>query len=58
MARKQLRRAFGWLWAASAVSAYGSGLGFGAFRIIAINVLASPAESPALPAASLIVALW
>ena len=28
----RLGRQFGWLWAAYAVSAYGSGLGFGAFR--------------------------
>lgn len=55
MARKRLGRPFGWLWAAYAVSAYGSGLGFGAFALIAINVLhASPAEVSTLPAASLI----
>lgn len=55
MARRRLGREFGWLWAAYAVSAYGSGLGFGAFAIIAISVLhASPAEVSALPAASLI----
>jgi len=55
MARKRLGPAFGWLWAAYAVSAYGSGLGFGAFGLIAISVLhASPAEVSTLPAASLI----
>ncbi|HEV2375612.1 MAG TPA: MFS transporter [Streptosporangiaceae bacterium] len=55
MARRRLGRDFGWLWAAYAVSAYGSGLGFGAFGIIAISVLhASPAGVSALPAASLI----
>jgi MFS family permease len=55
MARKRLGRTFRWLWAAYAVSAYGSGLGFGAFGLIAISVLhASPAEVSALPAAGLI----
>ncbi|GLH96570.1 MFS transporter [Phytohabitans aurantiacus] len=44
-------RRFGWLWAAYAVSAYGSGLGFGAFPLIAVLVLdASPAEVSALAA--------
>jgi MFS family permease len=54
MARARLGQQFGWLWASYAVSAYGSGLGFGAFALIAIGVLhASPAEVSALPAASL-----
>ena len=45
MARRSLGRQFGWLWGAYAVSAYGSGLGFGAFPLIAVLVLhASPAQ--------------
>lgn len=56
MARRKLGRQFGWLWAAYAVSAYGSGLGFGAFGLIAISVLhSSPASVSALSSASLIV---
>ena len=52
MARRSLGRPFGWLWAAYAVSAYGSGLGFGAFPIIAVLVLhAGPAQVAALSAA-------
>ena len=51
MARRSLGRRFGWLWAAYAVSAYGSGLGFGAFPFIAVLVLhASPGEVSALSA--------
>ncbi len=51
LARRSLGRQFGWLWAAYAVSAYGSGLGFGAFPIIAVLALhASPAEVSALSA--------
>ncbi|MFI6152306.1 MFS transporter [Kitasatospora sp. NPDC051170] len=51
MARKRLGRPFGRLWAAYAVSAYGSGLGFGAFPLIAVLALhASPAEVSALSA--------
>ncbi len=51
MARRSLGRQFGWLWAAYAVSAYGSGLGFGAFPLIAVLVLhASPARVSALSA--------
>ena len=43
--RRSLGRQFGWLWAAYAVSAYGTGFGFGAFPLIAILVLhAGPAE--------------
>jgi hypothetical protein len=54
MGRRSLGREFGWLWAAYAVSAYGSGLGFGAFPLIAIRVLhAGPAQVSALPAAGL-----
>ncbi|MEU8547180.1 MFS transporter [Streptomyces roseoverticillatus] len=49
--RRQLGRQFGWLWAAYAVSAYGSGLGFGALPLIAVLVLhAGPAEVSALSA--------
>jgi MFS family permease len=55
--RRSLGRQFGWLWAAYAVSAYGSGLALGAFPLIAIRVLhAGPAEVSALPAAGLAVA--
>ena len=51
---RPLGRQFRWLWAAYAVSAYGSGLGFGAFPLIAILVLhAGPAEVSALAAAGL-----
>src|ERR1043165_9196226 len=49
--RRALGRPFGWLWAADAVSAYGSGLGFGALPLIAVLVLrAGPAEVSALSA--------
>lgn len=49
--RRALGREFGWLWAAYAVSAYGSGLGFGAFPLIAVLVLhAGPAQVSALSA--------
>ncbi|HEY9241588.1 MAG TPA: MFS transporter [Streptosporangiaceae bacterium] len=52
----RLGRQFGWLYAAFAVSAYGSWLGFGAFPLIAIRVLhAGPAEVAALSAAGLAV---
>jgi MFS transporter len=54
MARRSLGRQFGWLWAAYAVSAYGTGFGFGAFALIAIRVLhAGPAEVSGLSAAGL-----
>lgn len=54
MARRSLGRRFGWLWAAYAVSAYGSGVGFGALGYLAIRVLHSgPAEVSALAAAGL-----
>ena len=39
--RRSLGRPFGWLWAAYAVSTYGTGFGFGAMSIIAIRVLHS-----------------
>ncbi|MEV7238790.1 MFS transporter [Streptomyces sp. NPDC051020] len=49
--RRRLGGQFGWLWAAYAVSAYGSGLGFGALPLIAVLVLhAGPAEVSALSA--------
>jgi MFS family permease len=41
-------RDFGWLWSAYAVSAYGTGLGFGAFAIIAIRVLHAGAAQVAI----------
>ncbi|MCF3172518.1 MFS transporter [Streptomyces sioyaensis] len=50
--RRALGRRFGWLWAAYAVSAYGSGLGFGAFPMIAVLVLhCGPAQVATLAAA-------
>lgn len=53
---RSLGRQFGWLYAAFAVSAYGSWLGFGAFPLIAIRVLhAGPAGVAALSAAGLAV---
>jgi MFS family permease len=49
---QRLGRRFGWLWGAYAVSAYGTGLGFGAFPLIAVLVLHSgPAQVAALSAA-------
>src|SRR5580704_17745924 len=62
MARRSMGRQFGWLWAAYAVSAYGSGLGFGAFPLIAVLVLhAGPAQVSALsaigPAVGALIAL-
>ncbi|MEV4117256.1 MFS transporter [Micromonospora sp. NPDC049645] len=59
---RSLGRQFGWLWASYAVSAYGSGLGFGALPLIAVLVLdASPAQVSALsavgPAVGALVAL-
>ncbi|MFC4117956.1 MFS transporter [Nonomuraea zeae] len=54
--RRALGRRFGWLWASYAVSSYGTGLGFGAFPMIAVLVLHSgPAEVSALSAAGLAV---
>ncbi|MCQ4081045.1 MFS transporter [Streptomyces sp. RB6PN25] len=50
--RRALGRRFGWLWAAYAVSSYGSGIGFGAFPLIAVLVLHSgPTQVAALSAA-------
>ncbi|MBN9619238.1 MAG: MFS transporter, partial [Actinobacteria bacterium] len=49
-----LGRRFGWLWAAYAISTYGTWLGFGAFSFIAIRVLhASAAEVAGMSAAGL-----
>jgi MFS family permease len=46
-----LGREFRWLWTAYAVSAYGSGLGFGALPLLAVLVLhAGPAQVSALSA--------
>jgi hypothetical protein len=54
--RRSLGREFGWLWAAYAVSAYGTGIGLGAFPLIAIRVLhCGPAEVSALSASGLAV---
>ncbi|MGY4098215.1 MFS transporter [Nocardia sp. R16R-3T] len=54
--KANLGRAFGWLWAAYAVSAYGTGLGFGAFSVVAITVLnASSAQVAALSASGLAI---
>ena len=56
MSKRSLGREFGWLWAAYAVSAYGSGFGFGAFPLIAVRVLHSgTAAVSALSAAALTV---
>ena len=51
-ARRSLGSDFGWLWTAYAVSAYGTGLGFGAFAIIAIRVLHAGAAQVSILAAS------
>ncbi|MFF3314940.1 MFS transporter [Streptomyces sp. NPDC003035] len=49
--RRALGRRFGWLWAAFAVSSYGTGFGFGALPLIAVLVLDSgPAQVAALAA--------
>jgi hypothetical protein len=51
-----LGRRFGCLWSAYAVSAYGTGLGFGAFTYLAVRVLhAGPAQVSVLSAAGLAV---
>ncbi|WP_327175898.1 MFS transporter [Streptomyces sp. NBC_01335] len=62
VSRRPLGRPFGLLWTAYAVSAYGSGLGFGALPLIAVLALhASPAEVSALsavgPAVGALIAL-
>ncbi|MFF7952877.1 MFS transporter [Streptomyces griseorubiginosus] len=54
--RRSLGRRFGWLWAAYAVSAFGTSLSFGAFPMIAVLVLhAGPAAVSVLAAAGLAV---
>jgi len=51
VARRSLGRQFGWLWAAYAVSAYGSGLALGALPLIAVLALhSSTAQVSALSA--------
>lgn len=56
VARRRLGRRFGWLWAAYAVSTFGTRLAFDAFALIAILVLhAGPAEVSVLAAAGLAV---
>lgn len=53
---RSLGRAFGWLWAAYAVSRFGTALAFNAFGLVAILVLhAGPAEVSILAAAGLAV---
>ncbi|MFI6274808.1 MFS transporter [Streptomyces sp. NPDC050988] len=55
--RVQLGRGFGWLWSAYAVSTYGTWLAFGAFPLIAVQVLHSSAFAVSLlEAAGLAVA--
>ncbi|MEU2588514.1 MFS transporter [Streptomyces avermitilis] len=55
--RVQLGRSFGWLWSAYAVSTYGTWMAFGAFPLIAVRVLHSPAFAVSLlEAAGLAVA--
>jgi MFS family permease len=55
-AKRSLGRQFGWLWAAYAVSAFGTRLAFDAFPLIAILVLhAGPAQVSLLAAAGLAV---
>ncbi|WP_432093472.1 MFS transporter [Streptomyces sp. bgisy100] len=46
--RGQLGRSFGWLWSAYAVSTYGTWIAFGAFPLIAVKVLNSPAFAVSL----------
>jgi MFS family permease len=56
MAMRSLGRQFGWLWAAYAVSTFGTWLAFDAFALIAIIVLHSgPAPVSALAAAGRVV---
>ncbi|RVW07235.1 MFS transporter [Prescottella agglutinans] len=55
--RAQLGRSFGWLWSAYAVSTYGTWIAFGAFPLIAVQVLHSSAFAVSLlEAAGLTVA--
>jgi MFS family permease len=62
LTRQSLGREFGWLWAAYAVSAYGSGLALGVFPLIAVLALHSgPAEVSVLsavgPAVGVVIAV-
>ncbi|MFE2935750.1 MFS transporter [Streptomyces sp. NPDC059278] len=50
--RQALGQRFGWLWAAYAASAYGTGLGFGALPLIAVLVLHSGPTQVAVLAAA------
>ncbi|EFC82947.1 MFS transporter [Parafrankia sp. EUN1f] len=55
--RARLGAGFGWLWSAYAVSTYGTWIAFGAFPLLAVRVLHSPAFAVSLlGAASLAVA--
>ncbi|MFI8992862.1 MFS transporter [Streptomyces sp. NPDC053542] len=55
--RVQLGRGFGWLWSAYTVSTYGTWIAFGAFPLLAVQVLHSPASAVSLlEAAGLAVA--
>ncbi|NUW45867.1 MFS transporter [Nonomuraea rhodomycinica] len=55
--RVRLGAGFGWLWSAYAVSTYGTWIAFGAFPLIAVQVLESPAFAVSLlEAAGLAVA--
>nr|WP_236647115.1 hypothetical protein [Micromonospora acroterricola] len=44
----RLGSGFGWLWSAYAVSTYGTWIAFGAFPLIAVRVLHSPAFAVSL----------
>jgi MFS family permease len=56
MGNTGLGRSFGWLWAAYIVSAYGTGIGFGAFTVVAIEVLhAGSAQVAALSSSGLAI---
>ncbi|MEO3749452.1 MFS transporter [Streptomyces sp. B6B3] len=53
---RSLGRRFGWLWAAFAISSYGTAFGFGAFPLIAVLVLhCGPTQVAALAAAGRLV---
>ncbi|MEU7841090.1 MFS transporter [Micromonospora sp. NPDC049114] len=49
--RARLGSSFGWLWSAYAVSTYGTWIAFGAFPLIAVRVLHSPAFAVSILAA-------
>ncbi|MFG1649595.1 MFS transporter [Micromonospora sp. NPDC049275] len=50
--RARLGSSFGWLWSAYAVSTYGTWFAFGAFPLIAVRVLHSPAFAVSILAAA------